>query len=71
MFLMFWPILGNVWCSVVTLISFSSNLNNFKKKKIYIKSKDLCVFLLKIKAFLLVLQFEEISIGSHTYERAE
>ena len=27
----FWPILGHFWCSVVTFITFSSNLNNFEK----------------------------------------
>ena len=31
--MLFLTILGNFWCSVVTLFSFSSNLNNFEKKK--------------------------------------
>ena len=30
--MLFWFILGHFWCSVVTLVTFSSNLNNFKKK---------------------------------------
>ena len=27
----FWPILSHFWCSVVTLVTFSSNLNNYEK----------------------------------------
>ena len=34
---LFLPILGNVWCSVVTLVIFSSNLSNFEKNKKKIK----------------------------------
>ena len=29
--MLFWLILGHFWCSVVTLVTFSSNLNNFEK----------------------------------------
>ena len=29
--LLCWPILGHLWCPVVTLVTFSSNLSNFKK----------------------------------------
>ena len=37
--MLFWPIFGNFWCPVVTLVAFSSNLRNFemnlkKNKKI-------------------------------------
>ena len=37
--MLFWPILGHFWCSVVPLVTFSSNLNNLKtiKKKILTK----------------------------------
>ena len=31
--LLFWPILGNFWCQVVTLVTFCSNLTSFKQKK--------------------------------------
>ena len=30
--MLFWPILLHVWCPVVTLVTFSSNLSNFFKK---------------------------------------
>ena len=26
-----WPILGHFWCPVVTMVTFGSNLTNFKK----------------------------------------
>ena len=29
---LFWLILGHFWCSVVTLVTFNSNLSNFEKK---------------------------------------
>ena len=29
--MLFWPILGNFWCPVVTLVTFSSNISNFKR----------------------------------------
>ena len=29
--MLFWPILGHLWCPVVTVVTFSSNLRNFKK----------------------------------------
>ena len=43
--MLFWPIFGNFWCPVVTLVTFSSNLSNFetnskKLKKIPKKSKS-------------------------------
>ena len=28
--MLFWPIFGNFWCPVVTLVTFSSNLGNFE-----------------------------------------
>ena len=31
--LMFWPILGHFWCSLVTLVTVRSNLSNFKNYK--------------------------------------
>jgi hypothetical protein len=36
LFIMFWPIFGNLWCPVVTVVTFSSNLRNLEinqKKK--------------------------------------
>ena len=30
-YMLFWPIFGHFWCSVVTLITFSSYLNGLKK----------------------------------------
>ena len=33
----FWPILGHFWRSVVTLVSFSSNISNFEKNANIIK----------------------------------
>ena len=30
LFILFWPILGYLWGPVVTLVTFSSNLSNFK-----------------------------------------
>ena len=29
--MLFWQIVGHFWCSVVTLVSFKSKLNNFEK----------------------------------------
>jgi hypothetical protein len=29
--MLFWPILGHFWCSIVTLVTVNSNLSNFKK----------------------------------------
>ena len=29
--MLFWPILGNFWCAVVTFVTFSSNLSNFER----------------------------------------
>ena len=29
--MLFWPVLGHFWCSVLTLVTFISNLNNFEK----------------------------------------
>ena len=29
--MLFLPILGHFWCAVVTLVTFSNNLNNFEK----------------------------------------
>ena len=29
--MLFWPILGLLWCPVITLVTFSSNLSNFEK----------------------------------------
>ena len=29
--MLFWPIFGNLWCSVVTLVTFSSNLSNCER----------------------------------------
>ena len=29
--MLFWPILGHFWCPIVTLVTFSSKLSNFKK----------------------------------------
>ena len=42
--MLFWPIFGNFWCPVVTLVNFSSNISNFerntkKTKKIQKKKK--------------------------------
>ena len=31
--MLFWPNFGNFWCSVVTIVTFSSNLSNFETKK--------------------------------------
>ena len=49
--MLFWPIFGNFWCLVVTLVTFGSNLSNFerypkKPKKIQKNRKKL------IKIFL-------------------
>ena len=32
-FMLFWPNFGNFWCSVVNVVTFSSNLNNFEINK--------------------------------------
>ena len=29
--MLFWPILGQFWCLILTLVIFSSNLSNLKK----------------------------------------
>jgi hypothetical protein len=29
--MLFWPIFGDFWCPVVTLVTFSSNLSNFER----------------------------------------
>ena len=29
--MLFWPIFGNLWCPVVTVVTFSSNLSNFER----------------------------------------
>ena len=39
LFMLFWPIFGNFWCSVVTMVTFSSNLSNNNKKNIQKISK--------------------------------
>ena len=31
LFMLFWPILGDFWCPVVTVVTFSSNLSNFER----------------------------------------
>ena len=31
--MLFWPILGNFWCSVVTIVTFCSYLNDFDCQK--------------------------------------
>ena len=31
--MMFWPILGDFWCPVVTVVTFSNNLSNFERTK--------------------------------------
>ena len=50
--LLFWPIFGNFWCIVVTLVTFSSNLSNFgrnpkKPKKIQKKCYALSFLILR------------------------
>ena len=50
------PILGNCWCSVVTLVTFRSNLKNCKTKR------KKCIFLNFLNALLLILPFTEISL---------
>ena len=32
-FMLFWPIYGNFWCPVVTVVTFSSNLSNFERNQ--------------------------------------
>ena len=29
--MLFWPIIGNFWCPVVTLVTLSCNLSNFER----------------------------------------
>ena len=29
--MLFWHIFGNLWCPVVTLVTFSSNISNFER----------------------------------------
>ena len=29
--MLFWPILGDFWCPVVTLVTFTSNISNFER----------------------------------------
>ena len=29
--MLFWPIFGNFWCPVVTIVTVSSNLSNFER----------------------------------------
>ena len=29
--MLFWPIFGDFWCPVVTVVTFSSNLSNFER----------------------------------------
>ena len=38
--MLFWPTLGNFWCPVVTLETFSSNLSNFEKNSENSKKKS-------------------------------
>ena len=33
LFMLFWPIFGNFWCPVVTMVTFSSNLINFERNQ--------------------------------------
>ena len=37
--MLFWPIFGNFWCPVVTLVTFSSNLSNFERNPQKTKKK--------------------------------
>ena len=39
--MLFGPILGHVWCSVVTLVTFKSNISKFEEEKKYIYIKNL------------------------------
>ena len=42
LYMLFWLTLGHFWCSVVTSVTFSSNLSNFEKiQKIQEKSKKI------------------------------
>ena len=38
--MLFWPIFDNFWCSVVTLVTFSSNLSNFERKPKKLEKKE-------------------------------
>ena len=33
LFMLFWPIFGNFWCPVVTVVTFSINLSNFERNQ--------------------------------------
>ena len=55
-FMLFWPIFGNFWCPVVTMVTFSSNLINFernqkKRKKIQKKIQQKIQKIKKIQKF--------------------
>ena len=56
-------ILGNFWCSLVTSITFSSNLSNFEKnpKKSPKNSKNLKKKLEKSQFFFLIQKISKIS----------
>ena len=63
--MLFWLIKGNCSRSVVTLVSFSSNLNKNEKnlKILKIKNNSIKIYnISKINALILVLPFEEISL---------
>ena len=43
--MLFWPMFGNFWCSVVTLVTFiSSNISNFEKTLKKIIKKNIYIF---------------------------
>ena len=33
LFMLFWPVVGDFWCPVVTVVTFSSNLSKFEQTK--------------------------------------
>ena len=33
LFMLFWPIFGDFWCPLVTVVTFSSNLSNFERNQ--------------------------------------
>ena len=50
--MLFWPILGRFWCSVVTLVALSSNLDNLEKKKKKRKKKCITKLLVFSKSII-------------------
>ena len=55
--MLFWPLFGNFWCPVVTLVTFSSNLSNFERNTQKPKKNNQNDFFKKIRWYTFFLLY--------------